>query len=212
MPHYQLLNQDPESLLIFLENNIIASGLLANSKVKNQPEHLILQKSATQGEINGQPADVYYIKNSGESSSRKALKSYICDYTKGNVEYCTLGRDAGFCFTITMNGCTFGIGQPADDGTVLVSHANTGGETVAQRSQTIGIHSEHNSVLRSVLEPALYRRMADRLTASTFGIKTGGGWKFYFQLYRPESGVFKCYGTFPIIEQKLSNPKAIPTI
>lgn len=206
MPHYQYINKDPESLLIFLENNIIATGMLGNSTLKNSPENLVLEKSQRKGDIDGRVVDVYYIKKSSETSTRKSLKSYICDYTAGDVEYCTLGSAGNFCFTITMNGCTFGIGSKTSDGTVVVTHANTGGQTGQQQTQTFDTHAQQNSTLTSILEPALYRHMATGLTATTFGIKTSKGWKFYFQLFKTQNGIFKCFGTFPVPTQQFSTP------
>jgi hypothetical protein len=54
------------------------------------------------------------------------------------------------------------------------------------------------------MDPALYRSMSPGLTATTFGIRTARGWKFYFQSYRAESGIFRCYGVMPIPTQQFS--------
>ncbi len=51
--------------------------------------------------------------------------SYICASKTGEINYQgAFGPEREFCFTTTMNGCTFGIGSPTSDGSVLVSHAN----------------------------------------------------------------------------------------
>ncbi|MCA9213314.1 MAG: hypothetical protein KDB27_09635 [Planctomycetales bacterium] len=197
MPDYQSLNDNPASILDYLKTNVIASGKLQNSKVKNTPEHIVFEHTEyPSGQVDGSAADVHYLKNSDETSPAKSVKAFICDYTKNDVESCILDhRKAKFCFTITMNGCTFGVGIPGEDGTLMVTHANTGGLTTEQRQQTFDTHETSNVAL---MEPALYRHMADKLTATTFGFWSGSEWKFYFQLYQPSGGVFKAIGTFPI--------------
>jgi hypothetical protein len=97
-----------------------------------------------------------------------------------------------------MNGCTFGIGSKTGDGTVMVTHANkasSANQSVDKFYQTVGAHGS-NKV--SMMTPSMYRHMALGLTATTFGIRTNKGWKFYFQSYRADSGIFRCYGVMPI--------------
>lgn len=197
-PNYTELNRSPESLLTWLKSNIIATGLLGNSKIKDTPEYLELHLNQRKGKMDNKDMDVYYLKQSDKNGASKALNSYICDYTKNDVESCRLGREANFCFTITMNGCTFGIGSATGDGTVLVTHANKASsktQGVDQFDQTVGAHGS-NKV--SMMTPSMYRSMSPGLTATTFGIRTSKGWKFYFQSYRSENGIFRCYGVMPI--------------
>lgn len=200
-PDYSGLNATPASLLTFMENNIVLSGFLKNSKVNSVPEYLELPSLDSVAKKDNTTISAFKLKNSDKTSASEALHAYICNYTAGNVEYCRLGTAANLCFTITMNGCTFGVGQPAPDGTLLVTHANTGGKTTPQQEQTFGAHGTKQV---SMLEPALYRRAGSNMNATTFGIRTKGKWKFYFQLYSVKSFVYTLIGVFPVPTQQFT--------
>lgn len=203
-PDYAELNRNPESLLTWLNSNIIATGLLGNSSVKNVPEYLELHLNDRKGKLDNKDMDVYYLKKGDKTGNSNALRVYICDYTKNEVESCRLGKDASFCFTITMNGCTFGIGSDSGDGTVMVTHANKASSKTQANDQFQQTVEAHGSNKVSMMTPSLYRSMSPGLTATTFGIRTSKGWKFYFQSYRAESGIFRSYGVMPIPANQFS--------
>ena len=202
-PDYTAINAKPETLLSYLENNILLSGFLKNSQANSMPEHIEFEPSTTTVAKKGNSSvDAFKLRNSTQSTTSKALKAYICDYTAGGIEYCRLGSAANFCFTITMNGCTFGVGQTASDGTVIVTHANKGGKTIDQQQQTFTTHGTKDV---SMMEPALYRRAGRNMNATTFGIRVNGKWKFYFQSYSVSSGVYTLVGVFPVPVQQFSS-------
>jgi hypothetical protein len=200
-PDYAAWEADPRSLLTFLDDNLIATGLLQNAKLNSMPEYLVLKKTATRVVKDGKEAGwVYYLKNSDETSSANAIKAYICDYEKNNTKYALLADKAKFCFTITMNGCTFGIGMPNSSGDVIVSHSNRAADinqAATQRDITLGGHKNGQVTM---LEPSLYRP-AEKMACTTFGLRAGRNWSFHFQSYRANGGTFEYFGTMPITTQ-----------
>lgn len=128
----------PAELLKIMSNSIVTTSNLKNAKVRGQPE-LVAFKLVTsfKGQKPGGAAvPVYALVNTDNQSS--GFDAYICDYEQGSTKYAVLGNNADFMFTITMNGCTFGIGMPAPSGEVIVCHSNTskgfGGKTPARRA------------------------------------------------------------------------------
>jgi hypothetical protein len=155
----------------------------------------------------GVPMDVYTVTNSpaviGPAGLQPAstLAAYICNYTPGGVHPVLLGSLGDYCFTTNLNGCTFGIGPVQPHNTRRVSHANSGGNTLLQRGQTMGVHGGNLAGV-TLLEPALYRRIGQALNmqATVFGIRTGVNWRFYFQSFSSHGhGNLRVYGVFPIM-------------
>lgn len=203
-PDYAGWESDPSSILTFMDTNIIATGMLPNSQSNSVAEFLGLTKSTITVTKGGTVVgDVWYLKASDQTSTSTALKSYICDYEKNKTRFVMLSDAAKFCFTITMNGCTFGIGSPNSSGGVIVSHSNRASDpnqAETQREITLGSHKNRQVTM---LEPSLYRP-APRMTCTTFGIRVAGAWKFYFQSYRPNGMTWDYFGALPITTQSNS--------
>jgi hypothetical protein len=205
-PNLALLQVDPAGILQWLDDNLLMAGTLAN--VVNPPGVAWVtivappvipfpQRAVT---TSGRPLDVFTLRSNG-AGVHDAVRAYVCNYTAGGVHSVALASIADYCFTINLNGCTFGIG-PVAGGSRRVSHANTGGNTLVQRTQTWGEHHvPANSLNIKMLEPAEYRRLGGggALNATVFGIRTGLVWHFYFQLYTAVGqGNYVVHGVFPI--------------
>lgn len=121
---------------------------------------------------------------------------YWCPYEINKTRYVTLTGAADYMFTATMDGCSFGIGTPASDGTVMVSHSNSAQDDTATSHQPM-IDAQKRK-LRSLLgkkskvfDPSDYRtrglikKKAD-VSAMTFGVRDGKKWKFYAHRFRKE--------------------------
>lgn len=209
LPNYNALNAKPEGMLAYLKSNLILTSDLANSKISNQPEFLVLEpakrypwaEELRKGKkIEGGAIDVYSLVNSDTVTSKsEGLLSYICDYEKNNIRGCVLGKAAGFCFTTTMNGCTFGIGSVGSDGAVMVTHSNRAEAGATQRSEqfeaVVGAHGSKK--LAGMLNPAIYRPVSG-MSSTTIGVKEPGGWKFYFQSWKVDNGEMVLYGALPV--------------
>lgn len=203
LPDFAQLQAQPDLLLTWLQSNLLISlnpnnnggGALWMTIVPFvHPIH-----GATTGvDTNGNALDVYEIVTAGANAGN-GLRCFVCNYVPGQVHSEVLTAHADYCFTAAMNGCTFGI-SPMANGQVTVAHANTGGNAVAQRVQLNGVLPGGLAAAK-VLEPAAYRRVKPNstLTATTFGIRTGMKWKFYFQSFESlGNGAYRTYGVMPV--------------
>ena len=115
--------------------------------------------------------------------------AYWCPYDQDRFGYTTLGNNADFMFTPTMDGCSFGIGQAGADGSVMVGHINStrfekkGDTSDMERNQRVSLEIGLRSGRKKpvIFEPSdyRYRKKAREVSATTFGIREGGRWKFY---------------------------------
>lgn len=203
LPNFAHLQAQPSLLLTWLQTNLLISinpnnhGLGAQWLTIVPFVHPIFG-ATTAHDTQGNVMDVYEIRSAGANAGN-GLRSFICNYAQGAVHQETLSVLGDFCFTAAMNGCTFGIG-PTVGGQVTVAHANTGGQSGPQRVQLSGVFGGLGGGLK-VLEPSAYRRVKpnSRLTATTFGVRTGMNWKFYFQSYESTgNGTYCSYGVMPV--------------
>ncbi|WNB75611.1 hypothetical protein [Methylomonas koyamae] len=189
----------PSELLNLMESSIIKTGFLRNTSVYGRAELVALSPDQQFKGVNdkGAAVPVYNLKQT--SNAMAGFKSYICDYTPDKVHYQILDQEADYCFTVTMNGCTFGIGSQADDGTVMVTHGNM---------NSSGLGEEYGEAVDSLMgsgtlyiTPHMYaRKSADetRKNLTTFGIRINGTWNFFYQKYEILGpGQIKHLGLFP---------------
>ncbi len=132
-----------------------------------------------------------------------SFTAYVCNYRTGKTINQVLGKSADFMFTMTMDGCSFGIGIPGKDGTVMVSHSNAKGHGsdeenhLAQQKQLIEVFDKNP--FTQMLEPSNYRKGGDGTSITTFGMRENGEWKFYFQKWKKlSSRKFQTSGVEPI--------------
>src|SRR5207245_559822 len=112
--------------------------------------------------MSGRPLGVYQLRSNG-AGENDSVRAYVCNYTPNAIQTVDLSSAGDYCFTINLNGCTFGIG-PVVRGVRRVSHANTGGNSLAQRNQTWNAHGvAANSLGIKMLEPSEYRRLNTNL-------------------------------------------------
>lgn len=212
--NYTELMSKPETLLSFMQENLILTAWLKNSTIYGRPQLLKLEKSelfkATRTSSilkKTKNAAVYALKHCGQND--QGFSSYICDYQENEINYQVLDKEADFCFTITMNGCTFGIGSPTSDGSILVTHCNTrtntenglldGDQQNRQRTLALAFHGSNTGLF----EPSSYRK--NKENATTFGIRSKGEWQFYYQSYSYSGNQkYQIHGVYPIKLTKFS--------
>lgn len=126
---------------------------------------------------------------------------FWCGYAQDSIQFSVLSGTSGpgIMLTPTMDGCTFGIGHSARDGTCLVTHANNasgqhgiddiGTMAVDQRTATKGLFRQTGQKLKYTMQPNDYR-WADEgqgrrmiASASTFGVRNNNHWRFYRHKY-----------------------------
>jgi hypothetical protein len=120
----------------------------------------------------------------------RTFDAYFCSYQQNQTYGITLGKDADFMFTATMDGCSLGIGNANPDGSQLVYHSNLGGRSEEQRlvlGLVLGLSLGH------VFEPSSYRFEYGQgvRKSTTMGIRsrTSNSWSFYAQIYFEDATV-----------------------
>jgi hypothetical protein len=202
LPNFVTMQAQPDLLLTWLQNNLLISRNVNNNGLGAQwltvtPFVHQLYGNTTGTDADGNAIDVYELtaNNAGQNNG---MRSFICNYAQHNVHQQDIDAHGDYCFTPNMNGCTFAIGQP-NGGTITVAHANTGGNSAAQRQQISGVFGGLGNL--KVLEPAAYRRVkpGSRINATTFGIRSGMTWTFYFQSWESVgNGTYLTYGVMPV--------------
>jgi len=200
----------------FLDNAMILAPI-GNAQRHNRSEHLGLEDSGFPGVMVGTNAAIRVWQVVRAQVNESYFRSYIADYEQGKTTFTTLGTggQAEFCFTANMNGCTFGLGSQATDGTLLVSHGNAANTGQIQNFDPNSIprdqipmvqtHLQYLRALRGhgpqgrVFAPEHYR--VDGRQAVTFGHRPRGGngaWFFYFVAYTRLWGTITSYGVGPM--------------
>ena len=132
----------------------------------------------------------------------ESMRVYWCKFGTGETFSVILGTAAEFMFTTKMDGCTFGIGSEAPDGTVLVCHANRTGVNAIARAAQMESVTETLGTVTATVSPVNYR---DQVTpgriwgewresirsATTIGQRINGHWVFYAQVYKNVGPVSK---------------------
>lgn len=202
------LMETPETLMGIMNNAIVQTwGLKTKTYGRAQALKFVEVQGVHKGYKDNEAIPILRLKDADNDDM--SFNSYICDYKDGQINYQVLDKEANFCFTWTMNGCTFGIGSKSPNGTVMVSHGNAKGQ-VPKGSQQETLSAQHAKQKEwaeamhgdtvTMLQPASYRPTGSKQVATTFGLKTADGWKFYYQSYDiPGGGRIDLKGVHPIV-------------
>jgi hypothetical protein len=136
-------------------------------------------------------------------ATRPSLPAYWCPYKQNDIRHATLGNDALYMFTPTMDGCSLGVGSPSGNGVCRVSHVNMGRSATAvspdkptpearaqqRKMQKNYLISEHGHGVQ-ILSPAEYQtwdaggEIDNAIKTTTWGLHAlGKAWEFYTQSY-----------------------------
>jgi hypothetical protein len=138
-----------------------------------------------QGRKGNDAVDVYQIV--GRPDSTDAIRAYWCPYNRNGTGSVIVGSQAQYMFTITVNGCSVGVGHQATNGTRLVMHvndANSGskGPGIQAQSQRITLRSA-GTFGTQIVEPSMYRDDDGHGglsgSATVFGVYEAGQWKIW---------------------------------
>jgi hypothetical protein len=123
----------------------------------------------------------------GVTPDGNTFNAYFCPYRDNSTLGTTISNGADFMFTATMDGCSLGVGSPAQDGSRLVYHSNLGGRGDDQNlilSMTLGASQDR------IFGPQSYRTEYGQgvLRSTTFGVRDSGtnSWTFHAQIYFPD--------------------------
>lgn len=116
-------NKTPEEAVQFDTLNFMKENIVYQmaSKPRGNTGFFQFRKGSRTGYRNNKECNVYEMI---PADGVESFKSYWCDYSDDSVHSVTCGREADLMFTAKMDGCSFGIGTPAPDGSVRVAHSN----------------------------------------------------------------------------------------
>jgi hypothetical protein len=144
----------------------------------------------------------------GVTNHIEDLMVFWCGYAQDSLHYSILSGQGGpdVMLTPTMDGCTFGIGHSARDGSCLVTHANNAAQQAgpndmgtmpqAQRQATKSMFKLAGKKLKYSLQPDDYRwadegqGMRTIASSSTFGVRANAHWRFYRHRYLVGMGTY----------------------
>lgn len=194
---------------------------IGNALRHNRSEHLGLRATTWPATFNGANIPVWQVAKA--PNDEPYFRSYIADYVQGQTTFTTLGSNeyAEFCFTANMNGCTFGLGMQAQDGTLIVSHgnaANTGvdqnfdsammGQRASVALQTAIQYNrakEGHGIGGQVFEPEHYRFGGRNSVTFGYRQRGTGGWSWYFISYLRAQGIYTSFGVQPMVTNAITN-------
>lgn len=150
------------------------------------------------GTWNGEPMDVLAVVPLTDFNCERGymglprcdpFKAYICPYQNNKALGVMISNGADFVFTDQMDGCSFGVGSVASDGSRLVYHANS---MTLHKKQGLSQAGKQAKMLAKklksgadlVFEPADYRGSGE-CSSTTIGIRDPerNTWSFYAQIY-----------------------------
>ena len=216
----QLFASDPVD---FCSKNIVRVSVGGTAVKGNTGQFKLRELSQTGRLPNGSSCKVYQIEQSTESDK---FQAYWCPYGGDSVHSVTLASEADLMLTAKMDGCSFGVGQPGNDGTVRVAHANVqeseklnqiaeamfqAFDPKGQTPEMIGLGYQKNMVkqqeqwdqlnssdgVNGQLSTEITPALYRGLTVTTFGVRSSTGkWSFHFHAFN--DGVEpKLAGCFP---------------
>jgi len=134
----------------------------------------------------------FYSVNPALATDPETFFAYVCPYAQDQSLSKQLGDAASLMFTAEMSGCSFGIGIPGPNGSVLVMHSNesllaTRESTAPQALGQLQRLTEGGATNKMLL-PENYRRVDDDNfidhRATTVGIRKGRKWEFWYQKFQ----------------------------
>lgn len=180
----------------FMQNNVVYVAFLNDT---TGLVNLTIEARAPAGVVTNKVGGGVYKLRLARDGDAAPLAAYVCPYAQDSIQSVMLGNAAFWCFTPTMDGCTFGIGSQAN-GAVRVCHVNSNRGGAAVGSLGIDAHREQQRKLQrnfakskvglnaTLIEPDTYMAEggeAYKLKSTTFGRHVANGpWTFFSQRYR----------------------------
>jgi hypothetical protein len=135
-----------EMLNIFRSNIVVVRGI-PTADPGGQDHFKITKKTGAIGEARrGQTSiavDVMQLERANPGDAN-AFLTWVLDYASNDIKYVTLSPARTFCFTATMNGCTFGIGSASPNGVLCRAPTRSG------RAQQTGLAGRYSARTRWV--------------------------------------------------------------
>lgn len=170
----------------FMQNNVVSTpegGAVNQTGGKKFFTLEKLQGLASSVERPGVQIPTYIARPVSGNNPEGILEVYWCPYKEDSMQSTTLGNAANIMLTAPMNGCSFGVGAAARDGTRYVAHINMKSQKNSWNKQ--------DSILKgsklgsTIISPHMYMGDdKDPVHVITFGVRTPSSkeWNFYYQL------------------------------
>ena len=190
----------------FMQNNVVSTpegGDVNNSGGKKFFTLAKLAGLASSIERPGAQISTYMAHPTSSKSAEGIMEIYWCPYQDDSIQSTVVGNAANIMFTAPMNGCSFGVGSPTNDGSRYVAHINMKSQQNAWNKQ--------DAILKgmklgdTVISPHMYMGGdKDPVHVITFGVRNPKTkqWGFYYQLTKmaagPSSIIKTLIGVFPV--------------
>ena len=118
------------------------------------------------------------------------IRAYFLPWGSGRSYEGTLGNNADFFFTPTLNGCSFAASTGGNPRVVHSNHANIATQSIdqglidADLNNIFGVHGPDRSLKKATYKQAPVG--TEDYRATIIGIRGATGWKFYYQRYKTD--------------------------
>lgn len=172
----------------FMGNNIVSTPEGGDVNKTGGKKFFTLERLASTGTSEDRPGAAIptFMARPG-SGPEGIMEIYWCPYQDDTIQSTTVGNEANILFTAPMNGCSFGVGSVAADGSRRVAHIN-------MKSQQNAWNKQDNILKGSklgdkIISPHMYMGAdKDPVHVITFGVRNPKAksmedrWSFYYQL------------------------------
>jgi hypothetical protein len=126
---------------------------------------------------------VYFARPASGGDPEGLMEIYWCPYEDNSMKSIMVGNEANIMLTAPMNGCSFGVGAAADDGSRYVAHINMKSQNNAWNKQDAILKGSRMGNV--IVSPHMYMgEDKSPVLVTTFGVRTPKTreWNFYYQL------------------------------
>ena len=165
----------------FMQNNVVVTPEGGAFNTAGKKFFTLTKKAGTAKSVE-RPGVQIAEYEAHPATGGEIFECYWCPYEEDQICSATVSNAANYMFTAPMNGCSFGVGSAAADGSRRVAHINMKSQANSARKQ--------NAILRgsklgeAIVDPNAYMESGNPVLVTTFGVrdKSTRDWSFYFQL------------------------------
>lgn len=190
----------------FMQNNVVSTPEGGDVNKTGGKKFFTLDKLgglASSVERPGAQIPTYMARPTSSASPEGIMEIYWCPYQDDSMQSTVVGNAANIMLTAPMNGCSFGVGAAAEDGSRYVAHINMKSQTNAWNKQDNILKGARMG--ETIVSPHMYMGSdKDPVHVITFGVRNPKTkeWNFYYQLTKmaagPSSIVKTLIGVFPV--------------
>jgi hypothetical protein len=178
----------------FMQNNIVSTPEGGDVNKSGGLKFFTLDRLSSTGKSAERPGAAIptYMARPG-NGPEGFMEIYWCPYQDDSIQSTTVGNTANIMFTAPMNGCSFGVGTTANDGSRRVAHINMKSQLNAWNKQDAILKG--SKLGDKIVSPHMYMGDdKDPVHVITFGVRNAKSatvedrWNFYYQLTKMSAG------------------------